>query len=270
MRFHLPRSARADPPLRAAPSVITDFYFYLMAIPAVTFLGLSKGGFSAVGMLATPLLALYLPPLKAAAILLPILMVQDALSVWNYRKEWSAWNLKVLMPGAVIGILIAWVVAAYVSDNFVRILVGLIGVAFVLNAFFSPKTTGEKRPTILKGLFWGTVSGFTSTMSQAGGPPFHVFTLPQRMPKMVLVGTTTIFFAFCNALKVIPYFALGTFSTDGLATSAMLLPVAVATNFLGIWLVRITPTEVFYKIAYVLVAVISTALLWQGITRALA
>jgi uncharacterized protein len=65
-------------------------------------------------------------------------------------------------------------------------------------------------------------------------------------------------------MKVIPYFALGQFSPRNLATSAVLLPLAVATNFLGFWLVRRTPTEAFYRIAYLLMALIAIALLWQG------
>ncbi len=90
-------------------------------------------------------------------------------------------------------------------------------------------------------MFWGTVSGFTSFLSQAGGPPFQVHVLPQRLPKLTLVGTTTIYFAFVNALKIGPYFALGQFSTKNFATSLMLLPLAVLANALGIWLVRVTP-----------------------------
>jgi uncharacterized protein len=249
--------------------VITDFYFYLLAIPAVTALGLSKGGFAAFGSLATPLMALYLPPLEAAAIVLPLLITQDMISVWNYRKDWSGWNFKVLLSGAVIGIGAAWLVAAHVSDNFVRITVGLIGIAFVANAWFVPKPATREAPTVAKGVFWGAVSGFTSTMSQAGGPPFQVFVLPQKLPKMTLVGTSTIYFASVNALKVIPYFALGQFSTKGLATSFVLLPIAVAANMLGIWLVRITPTELFYRIAYWMVLFISAGLLWQGLSRTL-
>ena len=61
--------------------IITDPLFYLFAIPAVIMLGLSKGGFSGVGMVSTPLLALVMPPLEAAAMLLPILLLQDAISV---------------------------------------------------------------------------------------------------------------------------------------------------------------------------------------------
>jgi len=65
-------------------------------------------------------------------------------------------------------------------------------------------------------------------------------------------------------MKLVPYFALGQFSPRTLATSLVLLPLAIATNFLGLWLARRTPTELFYKIAYLLVLVISLALIWQG------
>jgi uncharacterized protein len=245
-------------------NLITDPLFYLAAVPAVTFLGLGKGGFAGIGMAATPLLALYLPPLQGAAILLPILMVQDIISLWTYRRDWDAWNVKVLVAGSIVGVGIAWAIAAHVTDAAVRLTVGVIGVAFALNAWFGRASRDVKRPTPLAGVLWGAATGFTSTMAQAGAPPFQVFVLPQRLPKLTLVGTNMIVFAAINAFKVIPYLALGQFSTQGLATSAALLPLAVATNFLGIWLVRLTPTSVFYRIAYALVFMVSLALLWQG------
>lgn len=68
--------------------LITESMFYVAAIPAVIFLGLAKGGFSGVGTAATPLLALYLPPLEAAALLLPILLSHDMISIYVYRREW--------------------------------------------------------------------------------------------------------------------------------------------------------------------------------------
>src|SRR5436305_15051464 len=107
-------------------TIVTDPLFYLLAIPAVTLLGLGKGGFAGVGMISAPLLALVLPPLQAAAILLPILIVQDAISIYVYRNDWSAWNLKVLLIGSVVGIGVAWALAAHVSDAFVRLVVGAI------------------------------------------------------------------------------------------------------------------------------------------------
>jgi uncharacterized membrane protein YfcA len=246
-------------------TVITEPFFYLLALPAVIALGLSKGGFAGVGILSTPLLALYLPPLEAAALILPILILQDMISVWWYRKDWDAWNLKVLMPGALLGAGLGWAFAAQVSDSALRSVVGIIGVSFVLYSVLGGASQEPKTKTAASGVFWGTVSGFTSFLSQAGGPPFQVHVLPQRLPKLTLVGTTTIYFAFVNALKIGPYFALGQFSAKNFATSLMLLPLAVLANALGIWLVRVTPTGVFYKIAYALVFLVSSLLLWQGV-----
>jgi uncharacterized membrane protein YfcA len=244
--------------------VITDPIFYVLALPAVTILGLGKGGFAGIGMVAAPLLALHVPPLQAAAVLLPILLCQDAISVWTYRHDWDAWNVKVLMAGAVFGLAAAWAFAAHMSDAAIRLVVGLIGMSFVLNAWLNRGPVAAKPPGVASGMFWGAASAFTSTLIQAGAPPFQAFVLPQRMPKMTLVGTTTIFFALVNVMKLAPYLALGQLSSETLATSAVLLPVAVATNFVGFWLVRVTPMETFYRIAYGLVLVISVALIWQG------
>jgi len=246
-------------------SVITDPWFYLLAIPAITLLGLGKGGFSGIGMISTPLIALVIPPLQAAAIVQPILIVQDAISAWVYRRDYSAWNLKVLMVGGVIGVGAAWVLATYLSDAHVRIMVGVIGVAFVLYTWLGRVPAEPKQPKAAAGVFWGAMTGITSTLAQAGAPPFQVFMLPQKLDKMTLVGTTLIFFAALNWLKLAAYSALGQFTVETLATSALLLPLAIATNFFGIWLVRRVPTETFYKIAYALMFLISLELIRSGV-----
>jgi len=252
--------------------VITDPWFYLLAIPAVTVLGLGKGGFAGLGMVATPMLALVMPPLQGAAILLPILIVQDVISLWAYRHAWSAWNLKVLMPGSLIGMAVATAFASSVSNAAIELTIGAIGLCFVgytwLGKLVIPALRDladkPRRPPVPLGLLWGAMSGFMSLLIQVGAPPFQIHMLPQRLDKLTLVGTSVIFFAFMNWMKVVPYLALGQFSPRNFATSVVLLPLAVAANFLGIWLVHRTPTERFYQIAYVLMLVISLGLLWQG------
>jgi len=113
-------------------------------------------------------------------------------------------------------------------------------------------------------MFWGALAGFTSTIIQVGGPPYNVHMLPQRLDKLTLIGTTIIFFALVNVMKIAPYWALGQFSTGTLATSFVLLPLAIASNFFGLWPARRTPTELFYQLAYLLMLLISLALLWRG------
>jgi uncharacterized membrane protein YfcA len=246
-------------------TLITDPLFYLLAIPAIIALGLGKGGFAGVGMISTPLLALVVPPLQAAAILLPILLCQDVISSWVYRRQWSGWNLKVLLPGSVVGVAAAWLFAAYVSSEYVEIAVGITGLCFVLYTFLAHVPKEPQRPSAMMGMFWGSLAGFTSTIIQVGAPPYQVHILPQRLDKLTLIGTTIIFFALVNVMKLVPYFALGQFSSRTLATSVVLLPFAIVSNFAGLWLARRTPTELFYKITYLLMAVISLALIWQGV-----
>jgi uncharacterized membrane protein YfcA len=236
----------------------------------VVFLGLAKGGFSGAGLIATPLIALTVPSVQAAAIVLPILLVQDVISVWVYRRDWDAWNLKVLLPGAVIGIGAGWALAAYVSEPYVRLALGLITCAFVLNVWLGAERAIAIRPSAASGMFWGALSGFTSMISHAGAPPFQMHVLPQRLDRVTFAATAAVFFAAVNAIKVAPFFLLGQFSTDNLATSAVLFPFAIVTNLFGIWLVRVTPAETFYRVTYFLVFLISLELIRGGATGILA
>ena len=249
-------------------TIILDPLFYALAIPAVVALGLSKGGFAGAGQMATPMVALVMPPLEAAAIMLPIMLAQDAAALWVYRKDWDGRILAIMLPGAVIGICIAWALAAHISNAGVRVYIGVTTISFVLYHWIGASRLAREvgSPKVASGVFWGAMAGFTSTLCQAGGPPFQMYVLSRKLGKMTFVGTTAIFFATTNALKVIPYFALGQFSTKGMGTSAVLLPLAMAANMLGFWVVRITPQELFYKITLVLMFVISIELVRSGMT----
>lgn len=256
--------------------IITDPLFYALAIPAVIALGLSKGGFAGMGQMALPLLALAMPPLEAAAIMLPIMIVQDSFALWVYRKDWDRRILSIMAPGAMIGILIAWALAAYISDAAVRIFIAVITLAFVAFNVIGPKRVADeadkdlgklgRKPTIAGGLFWGALAGFTSTICQAGGPPYQIYVLRLRLAKMVFVSTNIYFFASMNWVKVVPYYGLGQFSVKGLVTGAALLPLALAANQLGFWLIRRMPEKLFFRVLMVLMALVSVELLRAGIT----
>ena len=120
-------------------TVITDPLFYALAVPAVVALGLSKGGFAGVGQMATPMLALVMPPLEAAAIMLPIMIVQDASAVWVYRKDWSGRILAIVIPGGIVGVGAGWLLAAHISEAAVRVFIGASTIAFVLYSWIGPQ-----------------------------------------------------------------------------------------------------------------------------------
>ena len=146
----------------------------------------------------------------------PILIVQDAISAFVYRRDYSAWNLKVLLIGGTIGVGAAWFLASYLTDAHVRIMVGTIGVAFVLYTWLGRVPAEPRKPHAATGVVCGALTGFTSTLAQAGAPPYQLFMLPQKLAKMTLVGTTLIFFAALNWMKLIAYSALGQFTVETL------------------------------------------------------
>jgi len=244
---------------------ITDTAFYLVAIPAVIALGLSKGGFSGLGTVAVPLMALVISPVQAVGIITPILITQDWVTIWSYRRTWDAAILKIMIPGQIAGVGIAWLIAAYVPDTAIRLVVGAIAVGFALSQWFGIAFRAmSPKPSVIAGRLWGAAAGFTSFIANTGGPPFQIYVLPQKLDKETFVGTYSLFFAAGNAMKVVPYFLLGQLNPTNVSTSLVLLPLAVVANFIGIWLVRRTPTEAFYKIVYILIFLIGLELIYTG------
>ncbi len=229
--------------------------------------GLSKGGMPAVGMLSVPILSLLMSPVLAAVLLLPIYILSDFVSVWLYRRDFNKPNLIILIPAGLIGVLVGWATASYVSDRAVTLLVGLMGIAFCLHIWLRRSAHREAKPaSIGKGVFWGTLSGFTSFVSHAGAPPYQIYVLPQKLPKLVFAGTTTILFAAINLAKVIPYASLHPYSPQTLTLSAALLPMALIGTILGRYLIKRLSEKWFYLAVQLALFAISLRLVYKGIT----
>ena len=123
-----------------------------------------------------------------------------------------AWAL----PGAVVGIFLGWLLAASVPVWAVEAAVGAIAIIFGVNQLAARRGAGvslKKPQPDAVGLFWGGVSGFTSQIALAGGPPFQIWALSRKLSRDMFVGTNALFFAASNWLKVPAFFALGQFTT---------------------------------------------------------
>jgi uncharacterized membrane protein YfcA len=248
--------------------VPTDIRFYLFAIPAVILLGLSKGGFTGLGALATPLIALGIDPIRGAAILLPILIAQDAVSVAAFRRSWDGHVLAVMLPGAVLGVGLGYAFAASVPEAAVMAALGAVSIlfgAYRLWAERGHRMAASSRSPAWVGSLFGIATGFTSQIAHAGGPPFQMWVMPRRLPRDTFVGTTAIFFAVLNWIKVPAYAALGQFSRDNLMTSLALLPLAIVASLAGVKLIRRVPVEHFYTIVYLLMIAAGLKLLADGL-----
>ena len=246
-----------------------DPTFLAVALGAVVLTGISKSGLGGgMGQLSVPLMAMFISPVAAAAIMLPILCTIDLFNLWGFRKDWHRANVFVMVPGAVLGIGIGTLTFKYVDDNAIRILLGVMTLIFAFTYFLqrNPLNADSGRGKAL-GMICGTLAGFTSFVAHAGGGPVKVFMLPQRLPVRVFVGTHAMFFLIVNQLKIWPYLWLGQFSTANLSTSLMLLPAVPVGVWLGWRLIKVIEPETFYKVCYALLFIAGAKLLYDGLMR---
>jgi uncharacterized protein len=235
-------------------------------VVAASLVGMGKGGVPIVGMLAVPVMALVMNPVMAAGMLLPVYVVSDVFGLYAYRHAFDRRVLAIMLPGAVVGIAVGWATASVVPEAAVTLLVGLIGLAFALNLIIKRAVVAEpKRPEVAPGLFWGAVTGFTSFVSHAGAPPYQVYTLPLGLTKAVFAGTSTIAFAVINAVKLVPYYALGQLNLGNLQMAAVLAVPAVIAVFAGVRLVNVMPERLFFRLVTWALLAISVKLIWDGV-----
>ena len=232
-------------------------------------LGLAKGGFSGIGVIAVPMMALAISPVLAASITLPILIVQDVVSVWAFRKTWDAKVLRLMLPSAAVGIALGYALAAFVKPGAVELAVGAVAIVFALLRLWAERSSAPARAPQVERVPWrgvvaGVAAGFTSQIAHAGGPPFQMYVLPKNLPRDTFIGTSAIFFAVVNWMKVPAYWALGQFTREAMATAAVLLPLAIASTYAGVWLVRRVPAANFYRIIYLLLIAVGAKLAWDG------
>ncbi len=212
--------------------------FWIVAVIAVTLVGISKGGFGGgVGLVATPLLALVIPVPEAAALMLPILLIADVLSVRNYWGQFDRPTIRFLLPAALVGIVVGSIFFGVFSDNerALKLAIGILTLIFAV--WFAAKewvlgAVEGKRPPTGVAFLLGAVSGFTSTIAHVGGPPVTVYLLNLKLSRQLFVGTFLLFFFIVNTVKLIPYSYLGLLNVGNLLTVVVLAPLV----FMGVWL----------------------------------
>lgn len=241
--------------------------FYLVGAIAVLMTGISKSGFAGgLGVLAVPAMSLFVTPQMAAAIMLPILVAMDVANVWRYRHDWVRRAVFLLVPGAVVGIGIGAATFHLFNPAMLKIGIGLLALWFFANFIFQRKNAQAQgsfnRVTITLA---GLVSGFTSFVAHAGGPPVKGYLLTQNLEKSQFVGTNGVFFFLVNSLKVIPYFYLGQFTADSLKISLTLAPLVPVGILIGFHLHKIISQKVFTGVAYAFLLLSGVKLLWDGV-----
>jgi uncharacterized membrane protein YfcA len=244
------------------------FGFFVIAALATVFAGISKGGFgSGAAFASATILALVIEPGKARGIMLPLLMLVDVATLKPYRGRWHWPEAKVLLLGGIPGVGLGVVFYTLADDDLLRLLIGGIALLFViwqLSQKFGLVSAPQKRLPSWVGVIAGVVTGFTSFVSHAGGPPAAVYMLSQRLGKLEYQATSVLIFWIINIAKFVPYAFLGIFTTQTLLADLVLAPFAILGAWIGVRAHFMLSERLFFGITYVLLSVTGSKLIWDA------
>ncbi len=244
---------------------ITDPYFYLVSVPAVLLLGISKSGFGAgFGSLAVPMMALAVTVPQAAAILMPVLLLMDLLGIAALRKDFDRSLLKFMLPWGLLGTLIGTLLFKLLAANIVAGIVGVFTLLFLVQRLLFPPRADSAPPPRWLGAVLVTAGGFTSFVAHAGGPPVSAYALPLKLRPIVFAATLSWFFFFINLSKWVPYAWLGLLDWRNLATSVVLLPLAPVGVWIGVRMARRIDPMLFYRLIYLGLLLTGLKLVWDA------
>ncbi|MES1925599.1 sulfite exporter TauE/SafE family protein [Salinisphaera sp. T31B1] len=235
-----------------------------MLLAAALVVGMSKGGLASAAAIAVPLLALFMDPIQAAALLLPVYIVTDWVAVWLYRRDFSASNLKILVPAMLVGIAVATVVTPYTPESLLLIATGLIGLWYCMRTWLGPGTVEAVPARAGPGVFWGTITGITSFITHSGGPPVQAYLLPQRLPKLEFAGTIAIAFAIGNLAKLPAYWHLGKLDNLSWHLTLTLAATGILGTGVGRWIAGVLSETTYRRMIEIMLLILSCVLLAKG------
>lgn len=246
--------------------IITDPVFYLVSVPAVLLLGISKSGFGAgFGSLAVPIMALAVTVPQAAAILMPVLLLMDVLGMAAFRKDFDLQLLRFLLPFGLLGTVIGAFLFRLLDASVVAGIVGVFTLLFLAQRLLFPPDAHSPAPPRWLGAVLTATSGFTSFVAHAGGPPISAYVIPLRLSPVRFTATMAFFFFVINLSKWVPYAWLGLLDLRNLATSLVLLPLAPIGVWVGVRLARRIDPKLFYRLLYLGMFLTGVKLVWDAL-----
>lgn len=232
---------------------------------AVLIYGFAKGGAGApLSAMCVPLMSLVLSPFRAAAILLPLLLVLDVLALLSFRGCFDRHQLRLLLPAALVGIGLATFAGQNLSTADLRILIGLICLGFVLLRLGKGAAKPAAQSQTFSASFWGCLAGFTSTLVHAGGPPVMVHLMGLRLEPRLLAGTQAWLFAALNVCKLVPFVLTSQLDLPTLKLSLLFMPLTPIGIVLGQRFLRSNSRELIYSVFSFALLLSGGLLLWQG------
>ncbi len=239
---------------------------WLMLGLVVMLSGISKAAFAGgLGLLAMPLLLVVFDPHTALGIMLPILLMLDGFTLRKYWQRWSLPILWQLLPAAVVGIVVAALLLGALSTAQLQWLIGLGSMLFAVRYFFFRSQSATWLASRPAGVVMGFISGMSSTLLHAGGPPLAIHLLARKLPATDYIATSAVFFAVLNLVKLPAFIWQQQLTLDLLWLALPFFPLCYLSIKLGYWLKQKVSDKHFLPVVHLLLLLAGGKLIWQAI-----
>ena len=254
--------------------MFSDPLFYLVGLPTVFVMAMSKGAFGGgLAIVGVPMLSLVMSPIEAAIVVAPLVSFMDVFALRSFGpKTWSKPDLTWLVPGLLAGIALGYAFFTLVDARFVTLGIGLVTAAFAADYFLRAmhRPDGARPVSRPLALVAGLASGFTTFIAHAGGPPVQMYLLRRGLAKAVYAGTNLALFTLGNFVKLIPYGLLIWAQPSTLGAALLLAPAVPVGVWAGKWLHdRLEQRRLFFW-CYVLLSLAAAKLLYDAARALLA
>ena len=243
-----------------------DLNYYLIVSFSILLFAISKSGFSGGGLalISVTLLSITYGPLTAIAILMPMLLICDAIAAYLNRKHYEHKVIWSLAPFSLLGVLAGTVLFKFINLSMISIFIGSISLIYVLFNYLVSYSKIKKIPFYGSKFFWGTMAGFTSFCLHSGGLPMNIYFMSLYNKKVQFVAGLVFSMALINIFKIIPYFYIDILNFEKLLGYLIFSPIAVLGVILGHWMNSKLSDKSFFMIINFFIVIASLRLVYLG------
>ena len=223
----------------------TLLHWILLAVAALC-VGVSKAGFSGIGLIPVFLMA-ELFGKSSVGILLPMLVVADISVYSGFRKHGSWAPVWKLLPPTILGVAAGYFLLDRLPEEWAKPVIG--GVILMMVLLLALRKVNEEQFTKMAhsrsfGLGAGILAGGATMIANAAGPIFQLYFLSRRLPKMELIGIGARFFLLVNILKLPLTGGLGFTTSETLLVNLKLVPLILG----GVWIGKKLVTRISQRV----------------------
>lgn len=237
---------------------------WILLVIAAVGIGITKSGFSGVSLLHVLVFAHVFGAKASTGVVLPMLIVGDVLAMLMFGKHADWVYVRRMMPPALVGVLLGWLLMHRLSETLYRPITGCI--ILLLASMQLARLRNEEWLADIPhshSFAWamGITVGITTMLANAAGPVFGLFLISIGLPKKEFVGTAAWFFLILNVIKIPLSWNLGLIGEQSLLVNVMLAPLIYLGLIAGRSIAKRISQQSFERVILVLSIVAALQLL---------